>query len=236
MYCIALGSTNPSLRLCICPWDAAKQPDSAGDWHPLPKPPREKRAAAMLPHQLLQRREDWKSSGSRTELTNLPCITASVLSLSLSPSAYPPAGSYSAGSARRWKRACFFPVIEEAVMTVMLKDEPGPLTPPSLNSTKETYLSCYLRWVLPEQLLVGWRLERCWVPLPALPPPTRYKARLLAAFPANSTRPWVQVVPQLPVARPCCHRKDPMSCWMPGCPALSMCRGLAALPITCLER
>ncbi|XP_071291926.1 regulator of G-protein signaling 16 isoform X2 [Agelaius tricolor] len=27
-----------------------------------------------------------------------------------------------------------------------------------------------------------------------------------------------------------------MSCWMPGCPALSMCRGLAALPITCLER
>ncbi|NXW61131.1 RGS16 protein, partial [Eurystomus gularis] len=27
-----------------------------------------------------------------------------------------------------------------------------------------------------------------------------------------------------------------MSCWMPGCPALSMCRGLATLPITCLER
>ncbi|NXS14735.1 RGS16 protein, partial [Neodrepanis coruscans] len=27
-----------------------------------------------------------------------------------------------------------------------------------------------------------------------------------------------------------------MSCWMPECPALSMCRGLAALPITCLER
>ncbi|KAL2301482.1 hypothetical protein Nmel_010868 [Mimus melanotis] len=27
-----------------------------------------------------------------------------------------------------------------------------------------------------------------------------------------------------------------MSCWMPGCPALTMCRGLAALPITCLER
>ncbi|XP_074007847.1 regulator of G-protein signaling 16 isoform X1 [Numenius arquata] len=27
-----------------------------------------------------------------------------------------------------------------------------------------------------------------------------------------------------------------MSCWVPGCPALSMCQGLAALPITCLER
>ncbi|XP_055671443.1 regulator of G-protein signaling 16 isoform X4 [Falco peregrinus] len=27
-----------------------------------------------------------------------------------------------------------------------------------------------------------------------------------------------------------------MSCWMPGCPAFSMCQGLAALPITCLER
>ncbi|NXI71920.1 RGS16 protein, partial [Anseranas semipalmata] len=27
-----------------------------------------------------------------------------------------------------------------------------------------------------------------------------------------------------------------MSCWMPRCPALSMCRGVAALPITCLER
>ncbi|XP_052522731.1 regulator of G-protein signaling 16 isoform X1 [Tympanuchus pallidicinctus] len=27
-----------------------------------------------------------------------------------------------------------------------------------------------------------------------------------------------------------------MSCWMPRCPALSMCRRLAALPIVCLER
>lgn len=34
----------------------------------------------------------------------------------------------------------FFPVIKEAVMTVMLKDKPGPPTP-SLNSTTETYLS-----------------------------------------------------------------------------------------------
>lgn len=72
------------------PWDAAKQPDSAGDWHPLLKTPGEKHAAVMPPHQPLQHREDWKSSGSRTELTNLPCITASVLSLSLSLSAYPP--------------------------------------------------------------------------------------------------------------------------------------------------
>lgn len=30
----------------------------------------------------------------------------------------------------------FFPVIEEAVMTLMLKDEPGPPTPPSLYSTE----------------------------------------------------------------------------------------------------
>ncbi|XP_074733030.1 regulator of G-protein signaling 16-like isoform X1 [Strix uralensis] len=119
-------------------------------------------------------------------------------------------------------------------MTVMLKDKTRPPTPPSLNSTKETYLSRYLHWVLPEQFLVGWRLERCWAPLPALPPPTQYKARLLAAFPADNTRLRAQVVPQLPVARRC--RKDLMSCWVPGCPALSMCRGLAALPIACLER
>lgn len=43
----------------------------------------------------------------------------------------------------------FFPLIEEAVLTAMLKDEPP--APPSLS----TYPSCYLlRW-LPEQLVVG---------------------------------------------------------------------------------
>lgn len=49
--------------------------------------------------------------------------------------ALPPAGASSAGSTRRWKTSLFFPVPEEAAMTVMLKDEPGPPTPPSLSST-----------------------------------------------------------------------------------------------------
>lgn len=134
----------------------------------------------------------------------------------------------------------FFPVIEEAVMTVMLKDKPGPPTPPpppSFNSTKEN-LPKPLSSPGAARAAFGW-LEAgsdAGSPLPALPPPTPYKARLLAAFPADSTRPGAQVVPQPPVAHPCRRRQDPMSCWVPGCPALSMCRGLAALPITCLER
>lgn len=82
----------------------------------------------------------------------------------------------------------FFPVLEEAATTVMLKDKPGPPTPPSLTSTYKLSEALTSR-ALPEQLLVGWRLERCWVPLPALPPLTRYKARLRAAVPAASTRP-----------------------------------------------
>lgn len=120
-------------------------------------------------------------------------------------------------------------------MTVMLKDEPGPPTslPPASPSAAHTNLPKPLSSrALPEQLLVGWRLERCRGPLPALPPPSRYKARLGAAVAAAGTRTEGQVVPQ----RLLHPREEPMSCWMPGCPALSMCRGLAALPITCLER
>lgn len=234
-YCIAPGNAKPSPKLFICPWDAAKQPDSAGDWHLLLNPPGEKHTAAMLPLQPLQRWEDWKSSGSRMELTNYQALwRLSCPSCSPHLRTRPPAVTQQAPHVGG--NELIFSCYRGSSYDCDAQGQAWASHPPSLNSTKETYLSRYLRWVLPEQLLVGWRLERCWVPLPALPPPTRYKARLLAAFPADSTRPQAQVVPQLPVAHPCCCRKDLMSCWMPGCPALSMCRGLATLPITCLER
>lgn len=112
----------------------------------------------MPPRQPVRHREDWKSSGSRTELTNLPWITASVLSLSLSLSAYPPRRRLLSRLRTSVEMSLIFPVIEEAVMTVMLEDKPGPPTPPSPNSTKETYLSRYLHRALPEQfwLAGGW--------------------------------------------------------------------------------
>lgn len=67
---LTLGTANPSTRLCTCPCDAVKQPDSAGDQHLLLTPAGEKHAAAMPPRQPLQRWEDWKSSCHRMELTN----------------------------------------------------------------------------------------------------------------------------------------------------------------------
>lgn len=70
--CMALpwGAQTLPPGFASAPGDAAKHPDSAGDWHPLLKPPGEQRAAAMPPRRPSPRREDWKSSGSRTELTN----------------------------------------------------------------------------------------------------------------------------------------------------------------------
>lgn len=109
----------------------------------------------------------------------------------------------------------FFPLIEEAVLTVKLKDEPPS---PSLCTYPSGYHLCWCR------AAVGW-LEAGVEPgtLPALPPhistaPRRYSSQQHA----TQKYRWCS--------------EDSMSCWMPRCPALSMCRRLAALPIVCLER
>lgn len=109
----------------------------------------------------------------------------------------------------------FFPLIEEVVLTVMLKDEPPA---PSLCTYPSCYLLCWCR------AAVGW-LEAGAEPgtLPALPPHISTASRRYSSQQhATQQHRWCS--------------EDPMSCWMPRCPALSMCRGLAALPIACLER
>uniref|UniRef100_A0A8V0Y874 Regulator of G-protein signaling 16 n=3 Tax=Phasianidae TaxID=9005 RepID=A0A8V0Y874_CHICK len=97
----------------------------------------------------------------------------------------------------------------------MLKDEPPT---PSLCTYPSCYLLCWCR------AAVGW-LEAGAEPgtLPALPPHISTASRRYSSQQhATQQHRWCP--------------EDPMSCWMPRCPALSMCRGLAALPIACLER
>lgn len=147
VYCIKLGSANSSTRLCTCPWDAARQPDSAGDQHPLLTPAGEKHAAAMPPRQPLQRWEDWKSLCHRTELTNwreLQRLSCSSRSPHLRTQ--PPAVTQQAPHIG--ENEPVFSCYRGSSYDCDAQGQASASHSPSLNSTKETYLSRYLRWAL----------------------------------------------------------------------------------------
>lgn len=117
-YCVALGSTNPSPRLCICPWDSAKQPGAAGHWHPLLKPAGEK---------MLVRTGSPGAAGRSCRIAVRCGLCAVPLAVPICAPTRRPLLSRLRASV---EMSLFFPVIEEAVMTVMLKDKPGPPTLP----------------------------------------------------------------------------------------------------------